>query len=293
MKKTVLAMSLAASVLALGACSNDQKAADEEVIATTTAGNITKDDLYTEMKDALGSQVMENLLLQKALENEYKLTDKEVEEEVKKQKEGLGENFDMYLQQQGITEAFFDKNVKSQMLQKKLVESLKVSDEDIATGLERAKTEVHARHIVVADEKTANEVKKKIEDGGDFEALAKEYSTEPVAQDTGGDLGWFGPGKMLHEFEDAAYTLKKGELSEPVKTSYGYHIIELLETRKAETEKTEDELKTEIEEGLKKVQFEEKLQDLIKKADIDIKADEFKHVLDLYLPASEEKDAKK
>lgn len=292
MKKTVLAMSLAASVLALGACSNDQKAADDEVIATTKVGNITKEDLYTEMKDAIGTQVMENLLLQQALENEYKLSDKDVEEEVKKQKEGLGENFDMYLQQQGITEAFFDKNVKSQMLQKKLVESLEISDEDVKTGLERAKTEVHARHIVVADEKTANEVRQKIEDGGDFEALAKEYSTEPVAEQTGGDLGWFGPGKMLSEFEDAAYTLEKGELSQPVKTSYGYHIIELLETRKAETDKTEDEMKAEIEEGLKRVQFEAKLQELIKAADVDIKADEFKHVLDLYLPAAEEKDAK-
>lgn len=292
MKKTVLAMGLAASVLALGACSNDQKATDDEVIAVTKAGNITKEDLYIEMKDAIGPQVMENMLLQHALENEYKLSDKEVKEEVKKQKDALGDNLDAYLQQQGITEAFFDKNIKSQMLQKKLVGSLEISDEDIATGLERAKTEIHARHIVVADEKTANEVRKKIEDGGDFEALAKEYSTEPVAEQTGGDLGWFGPGKMMQEFEDAAYSLEKGELSEPVKTSYGFHIIEMLEKREAETDKTEEEVKAEIEEGLKRVQFEEKLQELIKAADVDIKDDEFKNVLDVYLPVSEDKEAK-
>lgn len=293
MKKTVLAMTMAASVLALAACSNDQKASDKEVIATTKSGEITKQDLYEEMKDAIGPQVIENMLLQQALETEYKITDKELKEEIKKQKDVFGDNFDMYLEQNGITEAFFEKNVKSQMLQKKMVDSLEVSEEDVAQGLERAKTELHARHIVVPDEETAKEVIQKIKDGGDFAALAKEYSTEPVAQETGGDLGWFGPGKMLQEFEDAAYALKKGELSEPVKTSYGYHVIELLDTRKAETEKTEEELKAEIENSLKGVLFEAKLQELIKAADVDIKVDEYKAVLDKYLPAKEEKADKK
>ncbi|WP_252504097.1 peptidylprolyl isomerase [Sporosarcina sp. Marseille-Q4943] len=292
MKKTVLAMTMAASVLTLAACNNDQKAADDEIIATTKVGNITKEDLYEEMKDAIGIQVVENLLLQQALETEYKISDKELKEEIKKQKEAFGDNFDMYLQQQGITEKFFEKNVKSQMLQKKMIDSLKVSDEDVAKGVERAKTEVHARHIVVKDEKTANEVLSKLKDGGDFAELAKEYSTEPVAEQTGGDLGWFGPGKMVQEFEDAAYSLKKGEISEPVKTSFGYHIIELLDTRKTETEKTEEEITAEIEDGLKRVQFEEKLQELIKAADVDIKVDEFKKALDAYLPAKADTDKK-
>jgi len=284
-------MTLAASVLSLAAC-NNQKAADDEIIATTKVGNITKEDLYEEMKDAIGIQVVENMLLQQALETEYKVSDKEWKDEIKKQKEALGDNFKPYLQQQGITEKFFDKNVKSQMIQKKMIESLKVSDEDIAKGVERAKTEVHARHIVVKDEKTAQEVLAKLKDGGDFAELAKEYSTEPVAEKTGGDLGWFGPGKMVQEFEDAVYSLKKGEISEPVKTSFGYHIIELLDTRKAETDKTEEEIKAQIEDGLKKVQFEEKLQELIKAADVDIKVDEFKTALDAYLPAKADKEKK-
>ncbi|MDN4608586.1 peptidylprolyl isomerase [Sporosarcina highlanderae] len=283
MKKTVLALTMAASVLALAAC-NDQKTADDEVIAKTKIGTITKEDLYEEMKGAIGATVVENLLLQKALENEYKISDKELKEEINKQKEAYGDNFKLFLQQKGITESFFESNVKSELLQTKMIESLKVSDEELAKGMERAKTEVHARHILVPDEATAAEVLHKLENGGDFEALAKEYSTEPVAQQTGGDLGWFGPGKMLQEFEDATYALKKGEISKPVKTSYGFHIIELLDTRPAETDKTEEEIKAEIENALKGAQFEEKLQELIKAADIDIKDDEFKHVLDMYLP---------
>lgn len=292
MKKTLIAVSLATSVLALSACS-DKKASDDDVIASTKYGNITQADFYEEMKDAIGVQVVENMLLQKAIEHEYKVDDKELKEEIKKQKDMYGDNFDLYLQQNGITEKFFEKNVKSQLLQKKLVDSLKVSDEDIKAGVERAKTEVHARHILVDDEKTAKEVIQKLKDGGDFEKLAKEYSTEPVAQKTGGDLGWFGQGKMVQPFEDAVYKLKKGEISEPVKSDFGYHVIELLDTRKAETDKTDDEIKAEVENNLKSVAFEARLKELVKDADIDIKDEEFKHAIDTYLPAKEEKTEKK
>ena len=78
MKKPILAFTMATSVLVVSACS-DKDVADEEIIASTKAGDITKADLYEEMKDAIGDQVVENLLLEKAIENEYKVTDKEVE----------------------------------------------------------------------------------------------------------------------------------------------------------------------------------------------------------------------
>ncbi|WP_339254151.1 peptidylprolyl isomerase [Sporosarcina sp. FSL W8-0480] len=288
MKKTVLAMTMAASVLALAAC-NNEKASDDEVMATTKSGTITKEDLYEEMKGAIGATVFENLLLQQVLETEYKISDKDLKEEIDKRKESYGENFEMYLQSKGINERFFENQVKAELLQTKMIESLTVDEAELAQGLERAKTEVHARHILVEDEKKAQEIIQKLNEGGDFEALAKEFSTEPIAQQSGGDLGWFGPGKMLQEFEDAAYSLKVGEISEPVKTSYGYHIIELLETRPAETDKTEEEIKAELENLLKGAQFEAKLEELIKAADVDIKADEFKHVLELYLPNKENK----
>ena len=78
------------------------------------------------------------------------------------------------------------------------------------------KKEIHARHILVEDKKTAEEVIAKLKDGGDFAELAKEFSTEPVAKESGGDLGWFGPGKMVPPFEEAAFPLKESEISEPV-----------------------------------------------------------------------------
>lgn len=291
MKKTVLALTMAASVLALSACS-DKNNPEEEIIVTSKIGDITKADLYDEMKDAIGLQVVENLILQKAIESEFDVTDEELKEEIEKQKEPYGDSFELYLIQNGVTEEFFEKNVKAQMIQKKMLDSLEVSDEEIEAGLANAKKEIHARHILVEDEKTANEVRKELEAGGDFEKLAKEHSTEEIAQETGGDLGWFGTGKMVPEFEEAAFALKKGEISEPVKSSFGYHVIELLDTRETETEQTDEEIKTTVEDNLKRAKFEEKLISLLKDANIDIKSEEFKDVLDGYLPKAEKAEKK-
>ena len=266
MKKTILALTMAASVLALSACS-DKNAGDEEIIATSKNGDITKADLYDEMKEAVGIRVVENLILQQAIESEFKVTDKELKEAIKAQKEPYAENFDMYLTQNGMTEKFFDKNVKSQLIQQKMVESLKVTDEDINAGIANMKKEINARHILVKDKKTADEVLAKLTEGG--------------------DLGWFGAGKMVPEFEKAAFALKKGEISEPVKSSFGYHVIELVDTREAKLEQTEEELKTTVTEALKKAQFEEKLVKMLKASNIDIKSDEFKDALDGYLPSAE------
>ena len=87
-----------------------------------------------------------------------------------------------------------------------MIESLdEVTEEEINAEYENMKKEIHARHILVKDKKTAEEVIAKLKDGGDFGELAREYSTEPIAKETGGDLGWFGPGRMVQPFEDAAF----------------------------------------------------------------------------------------
>lgn len=86
-------------------------------------------------------------------------------------------------------------------------------------------TEVHAKHILVEHEEHATQLKRKLEKGeATFEELAKEHSTGPSG-DEGGDLGWFGRGEMVKPFERKAFELAQGEVSEPVETRFGWHLI--------------------------------------------------------------------
>lgn len=93
--------------------------------------------------------------------------------------------------------------------------------------------QVWARHILVADEAAAKAVLERLNKGEDWYKVCAEVSTDSGSKDEGGDLGWFGKAQMIEEFETAAFSLEVGKTSEPIKTSYGYHIIQVLghETR--------------------------------------------------------------
>ncbi len=83
-----------------------------------------------------------------------------------------------------------------------------------------------ARHILVKSEDACNDLKTQIDGGADFAALAKEHSDCPSGQ-KGGDLGEFGPGKMVKEFDDVVFTVDVGTVQGPVKTQFGYHLLEV------------------------------------------------------------------
>lgn len=129
---------------------------------------------------------------------------------------------------------------------------------------------VHARHILIkvdqnADEKAkkeaeakANDIKKKLAAGKDFAELAKEFSDDPGSKQKGGDLGFFAKGRMVPEFEKAAFELKVNEISNLVKSNFGYHIIQVLE-KKPQEEMKYEEVSREIEERLKAQKQEEQI----------------------------------
>jgi peptidyl-prolyl cis-trans isomerase C len=93
--------------------------------------------------------------------------------------------------------------------------------------------EIHARHILVSSEDDAKAIKAQLDGGADFAAVAKEKSIEPGAKDSGGDLGYFTQDKMVKPFADAAFALKVNEISQPVQTQFGWHIIQVLDRRPA------------------------------------------------------------
>lgn len=129
-----------------------------------------------------------------------------------------------------------ENDIKVQKLVNQIRQQVTVTDKDV----ENKYTEIHARHILIsvdpktgpdAAEKKAEEVAKQLKSGMSFEDAAKKYSADPSNKDQGGDLGWFGTGRMVTGFEDAAFALDKGETSSPVRTEFGYHIIQVLDRR--------------------------------------------------------------
>lgn len=91
-------------------------------------------------------------------------------------------------------------------------------------------SQVHAAHILVDTEENAKQIKSKIDNGENFRQLAKQYSKCPSGQQ-GGDLGFFGKGQMVQEFEDAAFATPIGQVSNPVKTQFGWHLIKVYEKK--------------------------------------------------------------
>ena len=100
--------------------------------------------------------------------------------------------------------------------------------EEVTKELQPFEDQVWARHILVATEEEAQSVIDRLEAGEDFADLAAELSLDTGSASDGGDLGWFGRGMMVSEFEAAAYSLEEGELSQPVQTINGWHVIQLI-----------------------------------------------------------------
>jgi foldase protein PrsA len=287
MKKWILSLSLILGITTLAACNNGGDS-NSEAVAETSAGNTTKDELYEAMKETYGQQTLQQLLYTKVLSDKYELTDEEVEEKFTETKDQLGSNFQMALMQYGMTEESFKESLKLDLLvEKAAISDIEVTDEELKEYYDNYKPEIKARHILVADEATAKEVKSKLDSGSKFEDLAKEYSTDTGSAANGGDLGWFGAGAMVPEFEETAYTLEVNEISEPVQSEFGYHIIQVTEKKE---KKSFEEMKEEIEHDVKVAKIDtatlsSTLQKELKAADVKVNDEDLQGIIQEEAPA--------
>lgn len=281
MKRIALATALTAGVLTLSACSETQ-ADESEVVVETKNGNVTKEEFYQELKKRHGEKLLHEMVVTEVLDDQYEVTDEEVQKEVQSYKDQYGNRFGQVLQQMNVSnEEEFADVVKYSLLQEKAATAnIEIKDEEVQSHYERLKTKIEASHILVSDQQTAQEVMKKLDNGADFAELAKEYSQDPSGKN-GGSLGTFGPGQMVKPFEDAAYSLEVGEISKPVTSQFGLHIIKVTDKIENKDIKPLEDMKSEIVRDLKSKKVNQNnaradIEKLLDDANVNVKDEDFK-----------------
>ncbi|MEK4921510.1 peptidylprolyl isomerase [Cytobacillus sp. FSL R5-0569] len=231
--------------------------------ATVNGENISKDDLNEALMSQYGTSVLDTLIsdqivLQEMDKEKVTVTEEEVAEEMDAYMEQYGgeEAFKEVLDENGVSYDSIEHNIEIYLGSKKLITpGIEITDDEMETYFEENKEsfsqaeEIEASHILVEDEDTAKEVKQKLDDGDDFSELAASYSTDDSNKDNGGELGYFGEGEMVEAFEEVAFSMEVDEVSDPVKTDYGYHIIKVTDHKEAKEANYED-AKEEIKEML-------------------------------------------
>ncbi len=258
MKKYFLATAAVVTTLFLGACSNKNEIGmsvpnGNEKFITSDVGDITKQQVFDKMVTKAGLGALLDLVDFDVLSQQYEIDEAEVDKIIAQYKE-KNANFEEFLTAQGFKdEAELRQYIELNLYRQKVADEISVvTDAELEKAYERA-YEIGARHILVADEKTAKEIIKKLDEAEDkeatFQELAKEYGTDGT-KDKGGDLGTFGQDAMISDFEDAAYALEVGTYTtEPVKTKFGYHVIyKYSEGEKKPFEEVKEELTEKLRE---------------------------------------------
>lgn len=229
-RSSIVALTLALAGTALQSLSGAMPAlAQDKPLATVNGKPLSEADLKLAEAE-LGAELAQlpegsrrRILLEYLIENQV------FSDAAEGAKLATGADYDariQYWKRRALRDLYFEKSIKAAVKD----EDAKKFYDDQVKAL-KPEEEVKASHILVKDEAKAKDIAEKLTKGGDFAALAKENSEDPGSKDNGGDLGYFGHGQMVPEFETAAFALEKGKISPPVKSNFGFHIIKLDDKR--------------------------------------------------------------
>jgi len=232
-------------------------------------------DIIPEQMDKLRQEVLEKLIeekiiLQEAKREEIKISSAEVDEalnEVKNQFKSP-EDFKKALKEEGLTEDDLRKEYEENLIKKELIDreiNVVVSADELKQIREEFAYQIKVRHILVKTKPEAILLLARLDKGEKFEDLAKKYSIDPGSKNKGGMIDFFTKGKMVKEFSEAAFALRRpGEISPIVETKFGFHIIQLVEKKELSDEELEEIVK-EQEARLRQVKFKEEFTKWISK----------------------------
>jgi len=226
-----LRLGLVAAALAVGLAivPGYQATAQDDVVAVVNGKKITEADVRlaeAEIGTDLGSlpdATKRRVLVEYLIENQL------FAEAAEGEKLGSTPEFDgrmQYWRRRALRDTYFDKTVKGAVSE---ADAKELYDQQVK--LLKPEEEVKARHILVESQDKAKEIAEKIAHGADFAEMAKQFSKDPGTKDEGGSLGYFSRGQMVPQFEEAAFKLETGDVSEPVQTQFGWHLIQVEDRR--------------------------------------------------------------
>lgn len=275
---------------------NRQMFALEQHWLSTQGSAIRPDMIPVLRKKILDELIDQELLYQESRKQGLEVEEKTVSDEIEELKKRFPneEAFNDEMRQMNFSEETLKVQMKKnlsvkQLVEKEILAKVRVSDEDAKSFYDshpehfQQKEKVRASHILIKSEADTDPVskderrtkleavKKRIENGEDFAALAREFSQCPSAE-KGGDLGFFERGNMVKPFEDAAFSMKPGEVSDIVVTPFGFHLIKVTDRTEAGTVSF-DESKDRISQHLRQMKFTEEknayVGDLKKKSKVE------------------------
>ena len=289
----------------------------EEAVVSFESGGISVDTLYNSLKDKYGVQMLIELIDTEILNNMFEETDEEkdyIKEQVDDAKNYAEENdidFSYLLEVNGYESTDdFEESIRLDYRRNLAVNNYvedTIKEKDIENYYEdEVYGDIHVKHILISpdtsDDMTSEEqdaaleearnkaldIIEQLDEGEDFEELAKKYSDDATNASDGGDLGWISTGDMVDEFDTTAFALEKGKYtSSPVKTTYGYHIIyKVDEKEKPALEDVKSEIiSTLAQEKLNNdpVLYYETLEDIRKDAGLEIEDTDLKNAYSVYM----------